>query len=672
MIFDQENLDNNRVLVIDDDEAILSLYRNILTSKKPSENLLGTSKLECSFEVTTVTQGMDGVEAVRQAQADNKPYAAAFIDVRMPPGIDGVEAAKLIREIDQQIYIAIVTAHSDHSLGEICHQVGCEVFLLRKPFSKDEIFQLANALTKLWNRDLKVKRQQALLESKHNYLESIIHSLQDALVVTNVYGVIVQTNHRLTELTGIPSEELLFSHYKTLFVGDSLKCSSVYTVEDDNSASNKLIPISLSKSPLLSVNGNADGEIIVIADMREVVLLEEDRQLRQSKQLHTERLTSMGEMATGIAHEISQPLEIIKVSAAMLKTFFNRVLAKELPTYAKRKNSVEFAVPDEIASQVDRAIKIIRNMQLFSRDDELATTVIDLYQPIENATSFFREQLKSRGISFKEDIVAGLPQVEINSQRVEQIIINLLSNAKHAVEGKNKAHSNSYSMSIELKVTMQNNKVILEVIDNGYGMDTETKDSCTQPFFSTKEGSEGTGLGLSTLGKILSEFGGSLEIESELNLGTTMRVSIPMLQNNAQCVAVETAPQDSKKTCVNKILIVDDEKLTLNLLSYRLDKKGYQVVAAKSVAEALYYLEHSSEYIDLVITDINMPGNDGIELIKISKAQYPELAFIVITGYDQSHSELMELSDQYSIPVMSKPVDIVELDLAIRASYSNS
>ncbi|MEO5366752.1 MAG: response regulator [Magnetococcus sp. WYHC-3] len=193
---------NNRILVLDDDAELRSAYQRILQSPETGP---ATSRLNAflgndpasgdapaapalppeeggilDFKVTTASQGDEGVEMVRKGLADNRPFAMAFVDIRMPPGIDGLEAARRIRELDPSIYIIIVTAYSDRSIEEIQRGLRHDVVLARKPLNRDEIFQMARNACISWQRDRE-------LELRNQSLESLNRRLNEQMAVFNKF-----------------------------------------------------------------------------------------------------------------------------------------------------------------------------------------------------------------------------------------------------------------------------------------------------------------------------------------------------------------------------------------------------------------------------------------------------------------------------------------------------
>jgi adenylate cyclase len=188
---------NKRVLVIDDDKELVAAYRNILQPKEKKRSALldfadvdnESDSKETSFEVTTAQQGEEGIELVKKSLVENLPFAMAFIDIRMPPGIDGLKTASQIRDLDSSIYIIIVTAYSDRSIEEIQRGVRHDVVLARKPLSNDEIIQQAYNACNNWDRDQQLEEQSRKLETANVELQEKI-LLFDKFVPKNFIKVL--------------------------------------------------------------------------------------------------------------------------------------------------------------------------------------------------------------------------------------------------------------------------------------------------------------------------------------------------------------------------------------------------------------------------------------------------------------------------------------------------
>jgi signal transduction histidine kinase len=255
---------------------------------------------------------------------------------------------------------------------------------------------------------------------------------------------------------------------------------------------------------------------IVTALLQRIRRTEEVLREKQALIVHSGRLTAMGEMATGIAHELNQPLAIIRVAADGLMEYFSK----------ENREAEEAREARKIVSQVSRAAAIIDNMRSFARNGVIKTDAIDLRIPIEKALSFFREQFRIHGIRLDLDLPEDPVMVRIDSGKFQQIIVNLLSNARHAVEEEKKVPVSGKAKRISVRLTTRGSSdtAILEVGDNGIGMSPEVQERCMEPFFTTKSVGDGTGLGLSIARGIAKEFGMTLDVRSVEGEGSVFQV----------------------------------------------------------------------------------------------------------------------------------------------------
>lgn len=255
---------------------------------------------------------------------------------------------------------------------------------------------------------------------------------------------------------------------------------------------------------------------------------------------HAGRLTAMGEMASGMAHEINQPLTVINLSADACTTYFNR----NFP------DAPEAEAAEDICVQVKKIARIVENMRIFSRLSSEEMTPVNLASPVQDALTFFRVQFREHQIELREEIAENLPEVKTDRQKFEQIVVNFLSNARYAVneraemeEGfrreievrlyvESLARDHLKSFGLKKKDLSAEQVIMFEVEDNGIGMNEAVKNRCLEPFYTTKEVGEGTGLGLSVTHGIIRELGFYLEIESRENAGSLFRVIIPLQQDD--------------------------------------------------------------------------------------------------------------------------------------------
>jgi signal transduction histidine kinase len=276
------------------------------------------------------------------------------------------------------------------------------------------------------------------------------------------------------------------------------------------------------------------ASLIGTAILREDI--EQNLAAQQAQLAHAGRLTALGEMASGIGHEIHQPLTVINLGAETCKSYFDK--------HDPHCPAAEAA--DEMRVNVKKITNIVNSMRFFSRASSGEWKKVSLRWPLQEAMTFFNEQFRLHMIEYSVFLSADLPLVRTDSQKFEQILVNLLSNARYAVDKKQQrdpAFAKKISVSLSYKditddelaamrfsksETTSNQVIILEVKDNGIGMNQDVLKRCFEPFFTTKEVGEGTGLGLSVTLGIIRELNFHLAIESREGEGAIFRVVIPV------------------------------------------------------------------------------------------------------------------------------------------------
>jgi histidine kinase len=248
--------------------------------------------------------------------------------------------------------------------------------------------------------------------------------------------------------------------------------------------------------------------------------LETEQQLIQASKMAT-----LGEMATGVAHELNQPLSVIKTAS---RFFMKKIRKKE-----KIKDDILFTMSEEIDSYVDRATKIIDHMREFGRKSETDQEKVDINAVLKKAFEILDQQLRVRGIEVVWDLEQELPLVMADSNRLEQVFINLLINARDAIDEKwqNQPHQ-SGDKKIALKTSANPQEVIVEISDTGMGIADELVDRIFEPFFTTKKVGQGTGLGLSISYGIVQECKGHIQAVSHKGQGAAFIIKFPIATEN--------------------------------------------------------------------------------------------------------------------------------------------
>jgi histidine kinase len=255
-----------------------------------------------------------------------------------------------------------------------------------------------------------------------------------------------------------------------------------------------------------------DAIIIATTDITEV--LEKEAQLLQAS-----KMTTLGEMSAGVAHELNQPLNAIKMGSEYLNMMIES--NKEIP----EKNLVE--VSRQISEQVDRASEIIDRLREFGRKPDFAKEKVDINAAVRIAIGIVGQQFRLQNINLTLEVDDRLPPILARKTRIEQVIFNLVANARDAVIRRKEARPGTFKPAITIRSFYENGQVALAVADNGSGIPMDILDKVFEPFFTTKEVGRGMGLGLSISYGIVKDYNGNIDIQSKEGEGTTVKLTFP-------------------------------------------------------------------------------------------------------------------------------------------------
>lgn len=377
--------------------------------------------------------------------------------------------------------------------------------------TKDEIGKLATAFNKMTN-DL-----QRLTVSR-DYVDNIINSMNDTLIVINPDTTIRTVNYALMNLLGYKEDEIigkkmnvLLADDISLFKGeeweDLLQKGSIQDYDMDYiTKDGESIPVSFSGSVMKDEAGNIISIVGMARDMREVIKLK--KQLFQ-----TEKMAAVGQLAGGVAHEINNPMSVI---LGFAQTVSRRVTDKTDPFYLPLRS---------IEREAIRCKKLVGDLLTFSRVSKTEREVISVSALIDETLSLIESKCRIKGVELKREVPADLPAVMANKNQIQQVIVNLCNNGIDAIDGTGTL---TIAASVEEKGKLKN--VAIKVIDTGHGIPPDIKERIFEPFFTTKEVGKGTGLGLGISYEIIQKHGGNIEVASEEGKGSTFIISLPVKQ----------------------------------------------------------------------------------------------------------------------------------------------
>lgn len=468
-----------RILVIDDNESIHRDFRSILLPAAGEatalaefeEELFGaTQRVErTGFEVDSAYQGEEGLRMVASALAEGRPYAMAFVDMRMPPGWDGVETIAHLWERDPELQIAICSAYSDYSWQEMAQRLELRdrLLIIKKPFDNIEIYQLANALIAKWRmaRDAAARMVQleAAVDERTRELRSANEALQAEINERRRLEGQLALRHKLESIGQLAAGVAHEINTPIQYIGDSIHFLR-----------------------------SAYSNIAALHDRYERLLALEPASPSAAAELHA---------------DVMRAREVADVE----------FLRKEIPDALERA-----------LQGVDRVAKIVRAMKELAhpRTHELAPA--DINEVIHSTLLVANNEYKY--LAALETQLGELPPVVCSVSELSQVLLNLVVNAAHAIEA---AGRDLASGRILIRTTHADDHVTISITDNGAGIPQEIAGKIFDPFFTTKEVGKGTGQGLAIAFAVVAKHRGTLTFESAHGQGTTFFVRLPVRPRKA-------------------------------------------------------------------------------------------------------------------------------------------
>lgn len=425
------------------------------------------------------------------------------------------------------------------------------------------------------------------------------------------------------------------------------------------------LEVEISIAPLQGPEGKPVGAVVTVRDVtefRQAALKIEEAKARHAsleRELdQTRRLESVGQLAGGIAHDFNNLLGVI-LNLAMF-------VAAELPEGSQHR-----ADADEIAVAAQRAAELTRQLLIFSRRDVAEPEVFDVGDVVRGLESFLRRALGEQ-VALE---VSGSDEhwrVRMDRGRMEQVLVNLAVNARDAmpnggrlvIETKNTVVDEAFA---ETRVGLAPGRyVTLTVSDTGVGMDADVIERAFEPFYTTKPVGKGTGLGLATVYGIVAGAGGRVALYSEPGVGTSVRVHLPI--STSEPGAVPMPEPEAPGGNGQLILIVEDAADVRRITERILLAAGYRTRSAESAEAALRVFEEG-ERIDLVLSDVIMPGTTGIQLVEQLRLREPAQKVVYMSGY--SHKMLTpEVLGHHASGHIEKPFTAAQLRRKIHALLS--
>jgi PAS domain S-box-containing protein len=397
-----------------------------------------------------------------------------------------------------------------------------------------------------------------------------------------------------------------------------------------------------------------DEEGNVVAIVPEAVELTERRQAEEAFR-QAQKMEAIGQLTGGVAHDFNNLLTVIRSSADLLRR-------RNLPADRMRQ------YVDAISDTADRAAKLTGQLLTFARRHAIHRQVFDAADQLERVTEMLKTVLGSSA-GFELEVVERPLPVEADVNQFETALINLVANARDAMGGSGSLTiraGKSQPTALDVSRSAVNEFVTVSVSDTGCGIPPDQIDRIFEPFFTTKDVGRGTGLGLSQVYGFVHQSSGTVRVESELGRGTTLTLHLPLTSKPVQpheANAVKSAESNERWN----ILVVEDNAEVGEFSTQLLHDLGYRTMLARNAEEALKLLDEHPERFDIVLSDVVMPGVDGVTLGREVRRRVPGLPFVLNSGY----SHVLADDGSHGFELIHKPYSVEELSRVLRRAMAN-
>jgi PAS domain S-box-containing protein len=514
-------------------------------------------------------------------------------------------------------------------------------------------------------RDITERKQaeEALERSEERY-RTILEGMDDSYYEVDLAGNFTFVNDSLCRRLGHSREELIGMNYRaytpkehsdTTFktfnrvyrTGEPVKGVPSAAIARDGS----IILTERSVFPLRDDAGKIIGFRGISRDVTERRMAEKERSQLELKAQIASRLASVGEMAAGVAHEINNPLTAVTGYAQLL------VEREDIPADIRSDLAA-------INDGAQRVAGIVQRLLAFSRQTKPQRKYVDINDLIESTLILRAYHLRVNDIEVVTRLYPGLLETVVDPGQIQQVILNLIVNAETEMK---LAHDKG---KLTITTEKRNNIIRISVRDNGPGIKSEVMDKIFNPFFTTREVGQGTGLGLSLCYGIIAEHKGKIYVESRPGKGATFIIELPVIEEF-------TAPEQSKmqfepeKAVKARILAVDDEQVVRDVIKRVLTAEGHKVETADDAADALKKIE-GKKY-NLILVDIKMPGMNGVELFKRIRKIDESLAgrVVFITG-DIMGADTERFLSETKVAHISKPFNAGQLKKRVMSTLNEA
>lgn len=482
------------------------------------------------------------------------------------------------------------------------------------------------------------------------YLESYTVSLIVilALLVILFIAVLYIQNHRLEKTVKQRTTQLQTTN-KIL----QLESNGLRQVQRELQSLNNNLEgrVEERTKSLIELNRELQYEILKRAEM------EKEKRILEESYYHAQRMESLGIFVGGIAHDFNNLLMGV-------------ILYSELLLMDEKHDEETVSHLKHIMDSGKRASQMVKQLLTFSRKEKSAPVLVDINELIQLFQKTF-SRLIGEDISLSISLDESIQTIKMDPVQLEQVITNIVINARDAMPNGGSIHIQTEMVEYNEQITRldgdaeETQYVKLSIQDTGMGMDEATKSKIFDPFFTTKDPGKGTGLGLSTVYGIIKASQGYVDVDSEEGSGTTFHLYFPVCLTDTDMLAIDedtTIPRIAHET----ILVLEDDNMVLSVVRQTLSTQGYTVISTRDVEEAVDIATQKANEIDLLITDVVMPKDNGITIAHQIRDIIPSIQVLFMSGYVKPEYE-ERIQKEFDGSIILKPFQTNELTLKVQS-----
>jgi len=620
-----------RILLVEDDPSHVRIVRRAF------ERDGGGERLDCARSL----------EEARRRVAEAPPDLA-IVDLNLPDG----RGTELIQDGAPDFPVVVMTSHGGEHVAVEVMKSGALDYVVKDGATLSDMPHIAHRALREWNHIAAGRRaEEALRQSEARYRALTEHAY-DLIVEVDATGTFLFVSPNHAELLQLAPEELLGRRALERVHPDDQTRLAAGLHQLQERGFNFQDPYRYARGDgtwrwlesTAKAYTTGSGEFRAVISSRDVTERRElEEQLRQSQ-----KLEAVGQLAGGIAHDFNNLLTVI--------SGYGEFLVESLPA-----DSGEHEAAEQIYAAAERSASLTRQLLAFSRSQVLQLQNLDLNEVISDLGRMLW-RLIGEDIQLTVELDPSIGLVRADRGQVEQVLVNLAVNARDAM---------SEGGRLLIATSEADGHIRLTVSDSGCGMDEATRERIFEPFFTTKQVGRGSGLGLSTVYGIVSQTGGSIRAESEPGKGTTFVIDLPRAHEELAPATSPLGADPGRAGATGTLLLVEDEAKVRGLLAETLRKHGYRVLAVPDGEHALERVERDGEPVDILLSDVVMPGMDGVELAARLRRTRPGLAVVLMSGYSE-----LEAAGRRPLPegalLLQKPFRLADLAATLRRLRASS